>query len=81
MEARTSIVDFLGGQLADIAIGARQPRHGGLAAGKPDEDQAELGNRKVKNIGHAGKVFSSAFSGGWRLIRQPDLRANSTFCP
>ncbi len=59
--------------------GFRQPL--GLAAGKTDEDQAEIGNRKVKNIGHAGKVFSSAFSGRWRRIRQPDLRVNSTFCP
>jgi hypothetical protein len=59
--------------------GFRQPLV--LPQAKPMKDQAEIGNRKVKNTGHAGRVFSSAFSGGWRRIRQPDLRANSTICP
>ena len=41
--------------------GFRQPF--GLAAGKTDEDQAEIGQRQIEYISHAGSVFSSMFSG------------------
>jgi 2-polyprenyl-6-methoxyphenol hydroxylase-like FAD-dependent oxidoreductase len=34
----------------------------GFAAGKTNEDQAEIGNWKIEDIGHAGSVFSSTFS-------------------
>jgi hypothetical protein len=52
-----------------------------LAAGETDEDQAEIGKRKVEDIGHRQNVFSSVISGAWRRKSPPCVKVNSSYCP
>src|SRR5439155_25459059 len=57
------------------------PEAPGLAAGKADEDQAEIGKREVEDIDHLENVFSSVISGVWRRTWPPHVKVNSSYCP